>query len=279
MAKIIGEAARYTTHQSILVSQRMIMATMVVAAALGVFEGVFFSTVVLQWGRTTWAQPVLVALGAVGLIYVYRFQNRRIDRYERERIKWRKGTLGEHAVLTILESLSDRYFVLNDVKTATGNLDHIVVGPTGLFAIETKNWRGLVTVNVQGKLLTNGVLSTQPCFRKFLGRSMSVLDQVRVLARRDNIYVRAVMVFPKAWVNAPFGSTGRVRCITDETLCSYIEDPKYSDNLDDNAVAEIVRALEGVARMEVDFAKTATAGVTRASNTQGLPEPTVQGAR
>ena len=210
---------------------------------------------------------------------ICRFQNRRIDRYERERMKWRKGTLGEHAVLAILESLSDRYFVLNDVKTATGNLDHIVVGPTGLFAIETKNWRGLVTVNAQGKLLTNGVLSTQPCFRKFLGRSMSVLDQVRVLARRDNIYVRAVMVFPKAWVNAPFGSTGRVHCITDEILCSYIEDPKYSDNLDDNAVAEIVRALEGIARMEVDFAKTATAGVTRASNNQGLPEPTVQGAR
>ena len=279
MAKIIGEAARYTTDQSIRVFQRMLLTTMVVIVGLGIFEGAFLSMIVLQSGRSSWAQLGLMALGLGWVVWICRFQNRRIDRYERERMKWRKGTLGEHAVLAILESLSDRYFVLNDVKTATGNLDHIVVGPTGLFAIETKNWRGLVTVNAQGKLLTNGVLSTQPCFRKFLGRSMSVLDQVRVLARRDNIYVRAVMVFPKAWVNAPFGSTGRVHCITDDTLCSYIEDPKYSDNLNDDAVAEIVRALEGVARMEVDFAKTATAGVTRSTNNQGLPEPTVQIAR
>ena len=66
--------------------------------------------------------------------------------------------------------------------------------------------------------------------------------------------------------------------MTDETLCSYIEDLKYSDNLDDNAVAEIARALEGIARMEVDFAETATAGVTRTINNQGMPEPAVQGA-
>ena len=278
MAQIIGEAARYTTDQSIRVFQRMLMTTMLVIAALGVFEGAFFSISVLQWDRTSWGFLAMGLMGVVGAFYVCRFQSERIDRYERERMNWRKGALGEHAVLNTLESLSDRYFVLNDVRTANGNLDHIVVGPTGLFAIETKNWRGLVTVNEQGKLLTNGVPSTQPCFRPFLGRGMSVLDQVRVLARRDNIYVRAVMVFPKAWVNAPFGSTGKVHCMTDETLCSYIEDLKYSDSLDDNAVAEIVRALEGIARMEVGFAETATAGVIKAKPNQDLPQPAVQGA-
>jgi hypothetical protein len=278
MAKIIGEAARYTTDQSIRVFQRMLVTTMLVIAVLGVFGGAFFSISVLQWDRTSWGFLAMGLMGVVGALYVCQFQSERIDRYERERMNWRKGTLGEHSVLAILESLSDRYFVLNDVRTANGNLDHIVVGPTGLFAIETKNWRGSVTVNEQGKLLTNGVLASQPCIRKLLGRGMSVLDQVRVLAGRDNIYVRSVMVFPKAWVNAPFGSTGKVHCMTDETLCSYIQDSKYSDHLDDNSVAEIVRTLEGIARMEVDFAKTATAGVTRATNNQGLPQPAVQGA-
>jgi hypothetical protein len=278
MAKIIGEAARYTTDQSIRVFQRMLITTMLMIAALGVFEGAFLSIMVLEWDSTSWGFLAMGLMGVVGAFYVCQFQSERIDRYERERMNWRKGTLGEHAVLATLESLSDRYFVLNDVRTANGNLDHIVVGPTGLFAIETKNWRGSVTVNEQGKLLTNGVLATQPCIRRLLGRGMSVLYQVRVLAGRENIYVRSVMVFPRAWVNAPFGSTGKVHCMTDETLCSYIEDQKYSDKLDDNAVAEIVRALEGIARMEVDFAETATAGVTRATNHQDLPQPAVQGA-
>ncbi len=64
-------------------------------------------------------------------------------------IKWQNyelGYLGERAVGESLESLlSEGYRVFHDVPASTGdrkfNLDHVVIGPTGLFLIETKTRR------------------------------------------------------------------------------------------------------------------------------------------
>lgn len=65
------------------------------------------------------------------------------------------GAVGEVKVIKILKELSDDYFVVNDFKKRFGRaihkkdtddwiksvqIDHVVVGPTGLFLIETKNW-------------------------------------------------------------------------------------------------------------------------------------------
>lgn len=43
-----------------------------------------------------------------------------------------------------LKTLSDDYYLINDVLLgeAYGNIDHIVLGPNGLFTIETKNYVG-----------------------------------------------------------------------------------------------------------------------------------------
>lgn len=57
---------------------------------------------------------------------------------------WVIGLEGENLVLEQLNKLPKNYFVFHDVKMpkGRGNIDHIVVGPTGLFVIETKNYSG-----------------------------------------------------------------------------------------------------------------------------------------
>lgn len=67
-----------------------------------------------------------------------------------------RGAIGEQIAIKELSHLKDTYFVLNDVyirfskpvtKRDSGEsiksiqVDHIVVGPTGIYLIETKNWR------------------------------------------------------------------------------------------------------------------------------------------
>ena len=56
----------------------------------------------------------------------------------------RKGMQGEERVVSELSSLRDEFLVLNDVmlRGGMGNIDHIVVGPTGVFVVETKNFSG-----------------------------------------------------------------------------------------------------------------------------------------
>jgi hypothetical protein len=65
------------------------------------------------------------------------------------------GALGEQKVVKTLESLSDEYFLINDFAVSFSpaiynrkendyiksvQIDHILVGPSGVFLIETKNW-------------------------------------------------------------------------------------------------------------------------------------------
>ena len=45
-------------------------------------------------------------------------------------------------------ALSDDYSLFNDVRVKSisgGNIDHVVVGPTGVFVIETKNYKGKIS--------------------------------------------------------------------------------------------------------------------------------------
>jgi hypothetical protein len=64
------------------------------------------------------------------------------------------GAEGEELVIRALSGLSDEYYIINDVffnlssnineekstSEETVQIDHIVIGPTGLFLLETKNW-------------------------------------------------------------------------------------------------------------------------------------------
>lgn len=65
------------------------------------------------------------------------------------------GALGEQKVVKTLETLSDEYFLINDFAVSFSpaiynrqendyiqsvQIDHILVGPSGIFVIETKNW-------------------------------------------------------------------------------------------------------------------------------------------
>jgi len=68
-----------------------------------------------------------------------------------------KGARGEEKVSGILENLPDSYHVFNDFAVGNSHVDHVVAGPGGVFAIETKFWNGKVTVE-DGHILLEGQL-------------------------------------------------------------------------------------------------------------------------
>src|SRR5438046_10107209 len=87
---------------------------------------------------------------------------------------WRKGAIGEYEVGAELERLSDKYVVFNDVNTEEfGNFDHIVVGHPGIFALETKNWTGLIATDAAGELTRNAKPSSQPHIRRLEQKVMN----------------------------------------------------------------------------------------------------------
>jgi hypothetical protein len=85
-----------------------------------------------------WQLPQLslfALLVMVGLIIVkYGWSKRRI---------WSKGAKGEKIVAKKLKKLPKKYTAIRDVKIPNlgGDIDHVVVGPTGIYVIETKNYK------------------------------------------------------------------------------------------------------------------------------------------
>lgn len=58
---------------------------------------------------------------------------------------WSQGAEGEEVVGEILERLSsDDWCVIHDVSFGRGNIDHIAIGPGGVFTIETKSRAGKI---------------------------------------------------------------------------------------------------------------------------------------
>ena len=100
------------------------------------------SALPLAGKQYTWPALILafLVLGA-GLVTL----GRKIYRHFTDRRNNLLGYLGERAVGEWLDTLPREYRVFHDVPVDEGkgafNLDHVVVGPTGLFAIETKTRR------------------------------------------------------------------------------------------------------------------------------------------
>lgn len=73
----------------------------------------------------------------------------RIEAASKQRQAWQAGADGEQRVGAVLDRLGSAYRVLHDVRwpgRQKANLDHVVVGPAGVWVVDTKNWSGDVTV-------------------------------------------------------------------------------------------------------------------------------------
>jgi hypothetical protein len=62
---------------------------------------------------------------------------------------YRGGWEGEKRVTKLLRnSLNDDYYLINNLRLrGYGDVDHVVLGPNGVFVLETKNWSGKISCN------------------------------------------------------------------------------------------------------------------------------------
>ena len=79
---------------------------------------------------------------------VVRRKREKISRLQRSADLWERGAAGERATAKALDSLpSQSWVVLHDVRwpgRPFANIDHVAIGPGGVFVIDSKNWSGSV---------------------------------------------------------------------------------------------------------------------------------------
>jgi hypothetical protein len=258
MAKVLGESGRYTTNQSVKNFRMEVLALYAGGCLVCLAYGVWIGAVWMS-KRVSPLTCIGVSLGFGLLVWAgTRFVNRKAKEFESGRISFRKGAVGEAVIARILTDFPEGYVVINDLSTPFGNLDHVVVGPTGVFVVETKNFKGVVSSDGGGNLLVNGKSPEKPITKALVARVMDVRKKVEVLCGSEASltelpFFHGVLAFPSARVEAHWGSTGSVDCVTDETLWGFIVESKWGKTLNQRQVNSIAQAFLALATMDREF--------------------------
>lgn len=253
MATIHGKAGENAFLKGLEKQQRVLFAILLAGLFLELFIGVLFG---LSFSRN-WATQSVSIVAALILFGVFWVLRKKIDRNLEARLRsaraWRRGAEGERVVAELLKTeLPDGYHVFNDVRFPgrTANIDHLVIGPSGVFVLNTKNWRGTVGWAEDGKtLLWNGEPEKKNSASAAFNDAIDVRNKLRTLLNRE-IFVRAVLVFPLAKVFPKLDTS--VELQQDDYLIDHRL--KYIDkrnSLSEKEVREIVNALAALFRESI----------------------------
>lgn len=148
-------------------------------------------------------------------------------RWRAEAPSIRLGLRGERMVGRMLERLrADGYDVFHDLPGDGFNVDHVLVGPGGVFAVETKTIskprRGRAEVRYDGqRVLLNGHAPD----RDPIAQARASADHVRDLLQRmtgRTVHVRPVVLYPGWWVE-PERPDAQVWVLNPDRLAAHLK--------------------------------------------------------
>lgn len=256
MAKVLGESGRYTSQEEIKKFRQYYLVIIGLMTILGGVLGYFLCLYiqVRRFSSVTTSVAVLILVCIMWL--VERFGFRKLEEIEKRRAAMRKGAAGENIVAQKLKDFPEDFCVINGLTTPFGDLDHVVIGPTGVYVLDTKNWKGVVSADGKGELLLNGKPTDKPTSKPFVIRMMNVKEKVKALCNLDPFF-KAVLVFPIARVDARWGETGSANCIREDQLWTYIVENEITSKLDKAAIEKLAQAFLALATMDREFQPSA----------------------
>jgi hypothetical protein len=108
------------------------------------------------------------------------------------------GAKAEQAVAEVLHELPDDYYVFHDLEFPGFNIDHVVLGPNGIFLVETKSQKGNITQE-NDVLLRNG----HKFFKDFLKQCWSQTYSLRDHLGADKLQgqtIKPILCFSRGFV-------------------------------------------------------------------------------
>lgn len=186
---------------------------------IAVFAATISVAGVLALMGVWWWPATFLALGLLFVLQRLAGKGRVLDP---ERL--RRGISGEEAVADALAGLPSSYWVLHGVSTGHGDVDHVVIGPTGVFALETKAWDGKF-YRSRGQLYCNG----KPA-EHVLRQARGAAGQVRelLLAAGIDEWVEAVVVAARASVSRSPVRFRKSYVISIKDLVGFVTDRPHS---------------------------------------------------
>ena len=154
-----------------------------------------FSPNLQAWG--------LSGFGILAVLVVFRIATGALEGSANRQFKAERravrGARAEERIEDALTELGEDFYILHDVPSPYGNIDHIALGKqNGVFLLETKAHDGKIEV-VENRLLVNG----KPPERDFIAQALKntywLKEKLKKIAGSD-VWVTPVVVFANAFV-------------------------------------------------------------------------------
>jgi hypothetical protein len=185
--------------------------------------------------------PIILTIFAVVIVLYYVL---RAWRTWPELKQLKQGIEGEKAVGQFLERLRESgYQVFHDVMGDDFNVDHVIIGPAGVFTIETKTiskpMRGEVKIQFDGETIqVNGQTMERNPVRQAKAQA-SWLKKILQETTEREYKVRPVVVFPGWYIEQKAGSSRELWVLEPKALPSFLE------NAPDVLSAEEIKMASG----------------------------------
>lgn len=241
---------------------RDLLPTALSLVMLGFSSGLLVAIFLVPLGRLT--VSVIAFVGMMIAAYALVRVLRRLDASEVLDERDRLGAEGERVVADALDDLKrDGYRVFHDVPPereardgeTLSNFDHVVVGPTGVFVIETKASRkssrnGKVVVSADGRVLVDGfepdrcpitqATTLARAMQRFLERETAMAD----------VPVRPVVIYPDRYIEDREyrRQGGKVWTLNETAFNKWVRSPKENVRLTADQVALLSSRIDAHVR-------------------------------
>jgi len=179
---------------------RYIEFKMVGYIAFGVIVGLFAFNEWFAWFMHSPRQPVVwTCLAFISIVFcAYKCRQLLSDKR-----KWELGRQGEIEVGHSLEELrKNGYVIFHDILAGGFNIDHVVIAPSGIFAIETKTWsrnsKDKIVFDGEHMTLNGQKLNPNPAEQARINAKW-LNKELQKMTLKD-YPVKPVVVFPGWWV-------------------------------------------------------------------------------
>jgi Nuclease-related domain len=176
---------------------------------------------------------ILWALAGLGLLVAWWYWRTRPDPE-----RWQRGAAGERATAVLLDRLPSRtWAILHDrqLPGSQANLDHLVVGPSGVWVLDSKTTRSTVRARWRTVRFGDRRLDTGP-----------VKWEAQVVADRLGVPVRPLVVVHGRGLRRRGGRSAGVRVVPANQVVRYVRRRWFPRRLDGAAVEWLTGEAEDV---------------------------------
>lgn len=143
---------------------------------------------------------VFVLLAFVMLAFVPLTLRKVVVEFNTKVAENRRAQKAEQEVRNVLANLDERqYAVFHGLYRGFGDVDHVVIGPTGAFIIETKSNHGNVSIDERGRLaIDHGGQPRKNYQRQATQEAYQVKDYLVEHGIPEQLFVQSILAFPFA---------------------------------------------------------------------------------